>query len=173
MARAVETLDKLERRITLSFPAERRSVRKSRSASRSWPRTVRPTGFRPGKVPMKSVAAQRYGYSVHYDVLNDKVGQAFSQAANEAKLRVAGMPRSREGRRAGRHAGLRRHLRGLPGSQASATWPAPRSSASRPTCRRRRSTRPSTSCASSARTSTPRRAGEHGDGGEPAATATA
>lgn len=44
-------------------------------------------GFRPGKVPM-NVVAQRYGYSVHYEVMNDKVGQAFSQAANEAKLRV-------------------------------------------------------------------------------------
>ena len=32
-------------------------------------------GFRPGKVPM-SVVAQRYGYSVQYEVLNDKVGEA-------------------------------------------------------------------------------------------------
>jgi trigger factor len=48
-------------------------------------------GFRPGKVPM-NVVAQRYGYSVHYEVLNDKVGEAFAAAANEAKLRVAGQP---------------------------------------------------------------------------------
>ena len=40
-----------------------------------------------------SVVAQRYGYSVQYEVMNDKVGQAFSDAANEAKLRVAGTPR--------------------------------------------------------------------------------
>ena len=33
-------------------------------------------GFRPGKVPM-NVVAQRYGYSVQYEVLNDKVGEAF------------------------------------------------------------------------------------------------
>ena len=52
-------------------------------------------GFRPGKVPM-NVVAQRYGYSVHYEVMNDKVGEAFSQAANEAKLRVAGQPRITE-----------------------------------------------------------------------------
>ena len=39
-----------------------------------------------------NVVAQRYGYSVHYEVMNDKVGEAFSQAANEAKLRVAGQP---------------------------------------------------------------------------------
>jgi trigger factor len=50
-------------------------------------------GFRPGKVPM-NVVAQRYGYSVHYEVMNDKVGEAFFVAANEAKLRVAGQPAS-------------------------------------------------------------------------------
>ena len=55
-------------------------------------RTVKADGFRPGKVPM-NVVAQRYGYNVQYEVVNDKVGQAFFSAANEAKLRVAGMPR--------------------------------------------------------------------------------
>jgi trigger factor len=40
-----------------------------------------------------SVVAQRYGYSVQYEVVNDKVGKAFSDAAAEAKLRVAGTPR--------------------------------------------------------------------------------
>jgi trigger factor len=43
-----------------------------------------------------NIIAQRYGYSVHYEVMNDKVGEAFSQAANEAKLRVAGQPRITE-----------------------------------------------------------------------------
>jgi trigger factor len=46
-------------------------------------------------VPM-TVVAQRYGYSVHYEVMNDKVGEAFAQAANEAKLRVAGQPKITE-----------------------------------------------------------------------------
>jgi len=55
-------------------------------------RTVKAAGFRPGKVPM-SVVTQRYGYSVQYEVMNDRVGRAFSEAANEAKLRVAGAPR--------------------------------------------------------------------------------
>src|SRR4029078_1874028 len=39
------------------------------------------------------VVAQRYGASVQYEVMNDKIGAAFEQAANEAKVRVAGMPR--------------------------------------------------------------------------------
>ncbi|OYU92538.1 MAG: trigger factor [Burkholderiales bacterium PBB5] len=55
-------------------------------------RTVKADGFRPGKVPM-TVVAQRYGYSVQYEVVNDKIGQAFNSAANEAQLRVAGLPR--------------------------------------------------------------------------------
>jgi trigger factor len=53
---------------------------------------VKADGFRPGKVPM-SVVAQRYGYSVQYEVVNDRVGQAFNAAATEARLRVAGAPR--------------------------------------------------------------------------------
>ena len=40
--------------------------------------------------------SQRYGYTVHYEVMNDKVGEAFQVAATEAKLRVAGQPRISE-----------------------------------------------------------------------------
>lgn len=94
MAVNVESLEKLERKITLSLPAEviqsEVDTRLKRIA-----RTVKMDGFRPGKVPM-NVVAQRYGYSVQYEVLNDKVGQAFAQAANEAQLRVAGQPRISE-----------------------------------------------------------------------------
>src|SRR5687767_12165729 len=94
MAVTVETLEKLERKITLTLPA---NVIKSEVDSRlkRLARTVKMDGFRPGKVPM-SVVAQRYGYSVHYEVMNDKVGEAFATAANEAKLRVAGQPRITE-----------------------------------------------------------------------------
>jgi len=46
-------------------------------------------------VPL-SVVAQRYGYSVQYEVMNDKVGQAFQQATSEANLRVAGAPKITE-----------------------------------------------------------------------------
>ena len=90
----VETLEKLERKITLTLPV---GAIQSEVDSRlkKLARTVKMDGFRPGKVPM-NVVAQRYGYSVHYEVMNDKVGEAFSQAANEAKLRVAGQPRITE-----------------------------------------------------------------------------
>jgi trigger factor len=94
MAVHVETLDKLERRITLSLPAATIAT-EVESRLRRLSRTVRADGFRPGKVPM-SVVSQRYGYSVHSEVLNDKVGQVFNDAVNEAKLRVAGSPRITE-----------------------------------------------------------------------------
>ena len=87
----VETLDKLERRITLSLPAEQIASEVD-ARLRKLSRTVKADGFRPGKVPM-SVVSQRYGWSVQNEVLNDKVGKVFSDAVNEAKLRVAGAPR--------------------------------------------------------------------------------
>ena len=94
MSVQVETLEKLERRITLTLAATTiNSEVETRLKKLS--RTVKADGFRPGKVPM-SVVAQRYGYSVHYEVMNDKVGQVFSEAVNEAKLRVAGAPRITE-----------------------------------------------------------------------------
>ena len=94
MAVNVETLEKLERKITLTLPT---SVIQNEVNARlkRLARQVKVDGFRPGKVPM-NIVAQRYGYSVHYEVMNDKVGEAFSVAANEAKLRVAGQPRISE-----------------------------------------------------------------------------
>ena len=91
MAVQVETLEKLERRITLTLPATTING-EVETRLKKLARTVKADGFRPGKVPM-SVVAQRYGYSVQYEVVNDKVGQLFDQATREAQLRVAGAPR--------------------------------------------------------------------------------
>ena len=91
MATAVETLDKLERRITITVPmAEVQAEVEKRLKVRA--KNAKAPGFRPGKVPMKMVAAQ-YGYQVETEVLNDKVGTAFATAANENNLRVAGYPK--------------------------------------------------------------------------------
>ncbi len=94
MAIAVETLEKLQRKMTLSLPVNTIETEVS-TRLKKLARTVKMDGFRPGKVPM-SVVAQRYGYSVHYEVMNDKVGEAFFKAANEAQLRVAGQPKINE-----------------------------------------------------------------------------
>ncbi len=94
MAVTVETLEKLERKITLTLPVDvitkEVDLRLKRVA-----RQVKIDGFRPGKVPM-NIVAQRYGYSTQFEVMNDKVGEAFAVATNEAKLRVAGQPRITE-----------------------------------------------------------------------------
>jgi trigger factor len=91
MATAVETLEKLERRITITLPlAEVRAEVEKRLKDRA--RTAKAPGFRPGKLPMKMVA-QQFGYQVETEVLNDKVGRAFNNAATENNLRVAGFPK--------------------------------------------------------------------------------
>ena len=90
MAVTVETLEKLERRITLTLAAADINT-EVEARLKKLARTVKADGFRPGKVPM-SFVAQRYGAQVQYEVVNDKLGEAFTIAANEAKLRVAGMP---------------------------------------------------------------------------------
>jgi len=94
MAITVETLDKLERRITLSLAVD---VLKNEVDARlkKLARTTKADGFRPGKVPM-NIVAQRYAMSVQYEVVNDKLGEAFAKAAQEAQLRVAGQPRIAE-----------------------------------------------------------------------------
>ncbi len=90
MATAVETLEKLERRITLTVAlAEINEEIEKRLKVRA--RTAKAPGFRPGKVPMKMVAAQ-YGAMVENEVLNDKVSRAFGEAAASSNLRVAGIP---------------------------------------------------------------------------------
>ena len=69
MAVTVETLEKLERKITLTLSV---GVIQSEVEARlrKLARTVKMDGFRPGKVPM-NVVGQRHGYSVQYEVMND------------------------------------------------------------------------------------------------------
>jgi len=91
MQQTVESLGALERRIDLTVPAE--AIDKEVQARLSkLARTVKMPGFRPGKVPLKMVA-QNYGAQVHAEVMNDKVGEAFSSAVTASNLRVAGAPR--------------------------------------------------------------------------------
>lgn len=64
MAVNVETLEKLERKITLTLPVS--TIQSEVDARlRKLARQVKIDGFRPGKVPM-NIVAQRYGYSVQY-----------------------------------------------------------------------------------------------------------
>jgi trigger factor len=86
----VENLGTLERRVSMSLPAddiEKQVDERLKKLARS----VRMPGFRPGKVPLKLVA-QTYGPQVRSEVMSDAVQKSFSNAVKEANLKVAGYP---------------------------------------------------------------------------------
>ena len=86
----VENLGTLERRVSMSLPAddiEKQVDERLKKLARS----VRMPGFRPGKVPLKLVA-QTYGPQVRSEVTSDAVQKSFSNAVKEANLKVAGYP---------------------------------------------------------------------------------
>ncbi len=87
---SVENTGNIERKMTVTLPAERidQEVDKRLKSMRG---RVRIDGFRPGKVPF-TVVKQRYGASVHQEVVGDAVQESFSEAAAEQELRVAGLP---------------------------------------------------------------------------------
>ena len=89
MAVTVETLDKLERRITLTLQPDLIEKEVS-SRLKKISRTFRADGFRPGKVPM-SIVINHYGSSVHKEVLEDQINKAFDNAVAETKIKVAGI----------------------------------------------------------------------------------
>ena len=91
MAVTVETLEKLKRRVTLTVNALDIN-NEVQTRLRKLSRTIRADGFRPGKVPM-SVVAQRHGYAVQYEVVNDRIGEAFSQAASVSVMRRSSFSR--------------------------------------------------------------------------------
>ncbi|HYL90059.1 MAG TPA: trigger factor [Burkholderiales bacterium] len=87
----VETLEGLERRVSVTLPAadiERQIDTRLKQLARN----IKMPGFRPGKVPMKLVA-QTYGPQVRSEVLSDAVQKSFNDAVKEANLKVAGFPR--------------------------------------------------------------------------------
>jgi trigger factor len=90
MALNVETLSKLERRITISVPLQPLEAQiKQRLNQVS--RTAKFAGFRPGKAPM-GLVNQHYGNQVRDEVYSAAVEKSFGDAVDENKLRVAGFP---------------------------------------------------------------------------------
>jgi trigger factor len=91
MQTSLETLGELERRLTMSVPvADIESEIQQRLARLA--KNVKVPGFRPGKVPLKMVAAQ-YGPQVRSDVISDAVQNSFADAVRAQNLRIAGSPR--------------------------------------------------------------------------------
>jgi trigger factor len=91
MTATVETLEGLNRRITLNVNQEAMEA-EVRKRLGQVARTVRMDGFRPGKAPMKLVAA-RYGGEIRGEVLGDALQQQFGEAIQAHQLAVAGYPR--------------------------------------------------------------------------------
>jgi trigger factor len=91
MQTTIENLSALERRLTMAVPAADIEKQVDERLKRI-ARTVKMSGFRPGKVPMKLVA-QQYGPQVRSEVVGDAVEKAFSDAVRGQNLRVAGYPR--------------------------------------------------------------------------------
>jgi trigger factor len=98
---SLENTSNLERRMTVSLPAERLS-----GAIDTRLRNVAPTvnlkGFRRGKVPAK-VIKQRYGAQIRNEAYGDLVRSSFDEAVREHNLTLAGSPsiKSEDGGEAG------------------------------------------------------------------------
>lgn len=87
---SVETVSSLERRMTVSLPANRIDAEVDKRLQRA-AGEVRLDGFRRGKVPMK-VVRQRFGLGVRQEVLGDLINKAYFEAVQQEKLQPAGMP---------------------------------------------------------------------------------
>lgn len=87
---SVETTEGLQRRLTITVPADAvDSAVKSRLQQLA--KTQRINGFRPGKVPV-SVIKKRYGTAVRQEVAGDVMQRNFYEAIMQEKITPAGMP---------------------------------------------------------------------------------
>jgi trigger factor len=86
-----ESQSSLERRIDMSVPVAE-IEKEVESRLKRMARTVKMSGFRPGKVPMK-IVAQTYGPQARSEAIGAAVEKAFVATVQEQKLRVAGYPR--------------------------------------------------------------------------------
>ncbi len=91
METTLETLEGLERRLTLTVPVagiEAEVAKRLQRLSRS----VKMDGFRPGKAPMKMIQS-RYGAEVRGEVLGEALQRRFFESVQQQDLKVAGYPR--------------------------------------------------------------------------------
>lgn len=87
---SVETLGTLQRKVTVSVPAERLEAQ-IRDRLRELSRSVRLKGFRPGKVPPK-VIEQRFGAQVRNEAVGELIRDSFGEAVRQENLRPAVAP---------------------------------------------------------------------------------
>jgi trigger factor len=87
---SLENTGKLERKLTVRFPAEQFET-KVRQRIAELGRSVRLKGFRPGKVPVK-VIEQRFGEQVRGEALSDLISSTFREAVQQEKLQPVANP---------------------------------------------------------------------------------
>jgi len=87
---SIETLEGLERKMTVQIPSERVSEAVEKKL-KDLSKTVRIDGFRPGKVPLK-VVQQKFGGHVRQEVIGDVIESSYQEALIQEKVRPAGMP---------------------------------------------------------------------------------
>jgi len=87
---SVESLDGLERRMTVQIPSDvvTLAVEKKLNDLR---KTIKIDGFRPGKVPLK-VVQQKFGGHVRQEVIDDVIESSYAEALAQEKIHPAGVP---------------------------------------------------------------------------------
>jgi trigger factor len=87
---SIETTTGLERRLTISVPADNVDSKVDERVAETATK-ARLKGFRPGKVP-KSVVKTQFGAGIRQEVVGEVIGQAFYEAVAQEKLEPAGQP---------------------------------------------------------------------------------
>ncbi|MCB1802282.1 MAG: trigger factor [Gammaproteobacteria bacterium] len=88
---SVESGEGLEKRLLVDLPAGRVSEAMEKKL-RELARHVRLDGFRPGKVPMRTIR-QRFGEQVRHETYGNLIQETLYEAASQEKLMPAGEPR--------------------------------------------------------------------------------
>lgn len=90
MSVSIENLGGIQRKITLSIPAESIATEMQKRLN-DLAGKVRVDGFRRGKVPVK-IIKERYGASVYSDALNELINKVYSEALKASNIVPAGAP---------------------------------------------------------------------------------
>ena len=88
---SVETLNDLERRVTVQVPAEQ-VAKEIQDRLVAISRRVKVDGFRPGKVPLK-IAQRMYGDQVRYETVSELLQTSLRDALVQEKLNPLGGPK--------------------------------------------------------------------------------
>lgn len=88
---SIEAGEGLEKRMTITLPAERLE-QAVETRLQEMVKTLRLDGFRPGKVPLR-VVRQRFLQSTRQEIMGDLIQSSFFEAADKEQLAPAGPPR--------------------------------------------------------------------------------